>query len=42
MSGATILVVDDDQEIAELVDIYLSNDGYNVLRHMMGKLVLKN
>ncbi len=41
MSGATILVVDDDQEIAELVDIYLSNDGYNVLRAYDGEACLK-
>lgn len=28
----TILVVDDDKEIAELVEIYLSNEGYKVLK----------
>ena len=29
---ATILVVDDDREIAELVEIYLANEGYKVLK----------
>lgn len=32
MNDTTILVVDDDKEIAELVEIYLTNDGYDVLR----------
>ncbi len=31
MEETTILIVDDDEEIAELVEIYLSNDGYRVL-----------
>ena len=30
--NATILVVDDDKEIADLVEIYLVNDGYQVLK----------
>ena len=29
--GATILVVDDEKEIAELVTVYLKNEGYDVL-----------
>lgn len=29
---ATILVVDDDREIAELVEIYLSNEGFKVVK----------
>ena len=31
MSDTTILVVDDDKEIADLIKIYLENDGYQVL-----------
>lgn len=34
---ATILVVDDEQEIAELVEIYLSNDGFDVLKAYDGE-----
>ena len=30
--NASILVVDDDKEIADLVEIYLVNDGYKVLK----------
>ena len=30
--NATILVVDDDREIADLVEIYLVNDGYKVIK----------
>lgn len=29
---ATILVVDDDREIAELIEIYLSNEGYKIIK----------
>lgn len=32
MKDITILVVDDDVEIAELVEIYLANDGYHVVK----------
>ena len=28
----TVLVVDDEKEIADLVEIYLSNEGYRVLK----------
>ncbi len=31
MEEITILIVDDDEEIAELVEIYLNNEGYRVL-----------
>lgn len=34
---ATILVVDDEQEIAELVEIYLTNDGFDVLKAYDGE-----
>lgn len=31
--SAKILVVDDEQEIADLVELYLKNDGYEVVKH---------
>ena len=31
MNNITVLVVDDEKEIRELIDIYLRNEGYNVL-----------
>ena len=36
-----ILVVDDDEEIAELVEIYLTNDGYHVIKAYDGQECLK-
>ena len=33
MAETNILVVDDEQEIADLVEIYLVSDGYKYLRH---------
>lgn len=30
-----ILVCDDDKEIVEAIDIYLSQEGYHIRRHMM-------
>lgn len=30
-----ILVVDDDKEIVNAIEIYLSKEGYNILKHMM-------
>lgn len=39
--STTILVADDDKEIAELVSIYLSNDGYEVVRAYDGEECLK-
>ena len=38
--NATILVVDDDKEIADLVEIYLVNDGYRVLKASDGEQCL--
>ena len=32
MDQTTILVVDDEKEIADLVEIYFSNEGYRVLK----------
>ena len=37
--NASILVVDDDKEIADLVEIYLVNDGYKVLKASDGDAV---
>ena len=41
MKDITILVVDDDEEIAELVEIYLTNDGYCVEKAFDGEQCLK-
>lgn len=30
--GKKILIVDDEKEIADLVEVYLKNDGYEVLK----------
>lgn len=38
---ATILVVDDEQEIADLVEIYLTNDGFEVIKASNGVECLK-
>lgn len=38
--NASILVVDDDREIADLVEIYLVNDGYKVLKAADGEQCL--
>lgn len=35
--NATILMVDDDKEIADLVEIYLVNEGYRVLKAFNGE-----
>lgn len=37
----TILIVDDDKEIAELLEFYLINEGYNVYKSYDGKEALK-
>lgn len=34
--GARILVVDDEKEIADLIDVYLKNDGYAVYKFYNG------
>ena len=35
-----ILVVDDDKEIVKAIDIYLSKEGYNILKAYDGKQAL--
>ena len=40
--NASILVVDDDKEIADLVEIYLVNDGYQVLKGIGWGTVFRN
>ncbi len=37
----TILVVDDEKEIADLIEVYLKNDGYNVYKFYNGVDALK-
>lgn len=39
---ATILVVDDEVEIADLVEIYLQNDGFDVIKAYDGEEALKS
>ncbi len=34
--GANILVVDDEKEIADLIEVYLKNDGYTVYKYYNG------
>ena len=36
-----ILVVDDEKEIADLLEVYLQNDGYTVLKAYNGTDALK-
>lgn len=36
MAKETILIVDDEKEIRELIDIYLKNEGYNTLQASSG------
>jgi len=40
MNGQTILIVDDEREIADLVEIYLKNAGYLVVKFYDGKAAL--
>lgn len=40
MNG-TILVVDDEKEIADLIEVYLTNDGYTVRKFYNGTDALK-
>lgn len=35
MEQYTILVVDDEVEITNAIEIYLSSEGYNILKLMM-------
>jgi DNA-binding response OmpR family regulator len=37
----SVLVVDDEKEIVELIDFYLKNNGYNTFRALNGKEALK-
>ena len=41
MENANILVVDDDNEIADLVAIHLKGEGYNVFKAYGGREALK-
>jgi DNA-binding response OmpR family regulator len=41
MIKPTILIVDDDKEIRELIEIYLKNEGYNVITAEDGREALK-
>ena len=34
---ANILIVDDEKEIADLVEIYLKNENYNVYKYYSSK-----
>lgn len=36
-----ILVVDDEKEIADLLEVYLKNDGYTVFKFYNGRDALK-
>ena len=38
--AANILVVDDEQAIADLVEVYLNNENYNVFKFYNGKAAL--
>ncbi|AZO95864.1 response regulator transcription factor [Halocella sp. SP3-1] len=40
MSGETILIVDDDEDIREIISIYLENEGYHVILAADGKEAL--
>lgn len=37
----TVLIVDDEKEISDLIEIYLKNDGYNVLKAYNGLEAIK-
>lgn len=39
--GSNILVVDDEQAIADLIEVYLKNEGYNVHKFYNGRDALK-
>lgn len=41
MATFTVLVADDDQDIRDGIEIYLKNDGYNVLKAADGKEALE-
>jgi two-component system response regulator VanR len=35
-----ILIVDDEKEIADLVEVYLKNEGYNIYKYYTGQEAL--
>ena len=37
---ATVLIVDDEEDIRELVGIYLKNEGYNICKAVNGQEAL--
>ena len=39
--GEKILVVDDEKEIADLIEVYLKNDGYTVYKYNKGTDALR-
>lgn len=39
--GTTILIVDDDKEIASLIELYLKNEGYKIFKGYDGEDALK-
>jgi len=39
--GINILVVDDEQAIADLIEVYLKNEGFNVYKYYNGQDALK-
>ena len=41
VSKLTVLVTDDDQDIRDGIEIYLKNDGYNVLKAADGMEALQ-
>lgn len=42
MAGETILVVDDEQEIVQLIQLYLAREGYKVISANNGQDVLRS
>ena len=40
MPDINILVVDDEKEIADLIEIYLVSDGYKVFKAENGKIIV--
>ncbi len=38
--GETIVIVDDEKEIADLLELYLKNEGFNVYKYYTGKEAL--
>ena len=39
--GINILIVDDEKEIADLVEVYLQNEGYNIYKYYTGQEALE-